>query len=34
MGKDLMPIYYDIMMWGFKHDAEIHGWHENDTETE
>ena len=24
MGKDVMPIYYAIMEWGFKHDADIH----------
>ena len=24
MGEDLMPIYYAIVEWGFKHDADIH----------
>ena len=23
MGRDLMPVFYEIMRWGFKHEADI-----------
>ena len=24
MGKDLFPVFYSIMNWGFKHEKEIY----------
>ena len=25
MGKDLLPVFYSIMNWGFKHEKELYG---------
>ncbi len=25
MGRDLMPVFYAIMVWGFKHEKDIPG---------
>jgi len=25
MGRDLMPVFYSIMNWGFKHEKELYG---------
>ncbi|MCR5090505.1 MAG: helix-turn-helix transcriptional regulator [Oscillospiraceae bacterium] len=25
MGKDLLPVFYAIMNWGFQHDEELYG---------
>ncbi len=25
MGRDLLPVFYAIMNWGFQHDQELHG---------
>ena len=25
MGRDLLPVFYSIMNWGFKHEKELYG---------
>ena len=27
MGRDLLPVFYAIMNWGFKHEGELYGKH-------